>query len=209
MDENRKNDLLKFENLVRMFELKEKFLEVPEGTVCLNLGCGDDVISSTQWVNIDKYLERPGIIKGDFVSPECAPSSVHRILSSHSLEHAPIRLALKALLNWHKVLVPGGELMLLIPDLEGITYQLTHGDLSEDQLLWFRYTLFGFQANQDVPWQSRDYGVDINPGEFHTCGWTSKMITMDLVRSGFKIKELFKYNGFNTPSICVLAEVEK
>jgi len=208
MEEQRKNDLAQFDNLIRMFELKEKFLDAPQGSICLNLGCGDDVIADPQWLNIDKYWEKPGIIKGDFISPEYEPSSIHRILSSHSLEHAPIRQALQALLNWHMLLVPGGELMLLIPDLEGIFFQLTSDNLNEDQLLWFRYTLFGFQARQDVPWQSREYNAPTNPGEFHTCGWTLKMITMDLERSGYSITDKFRYNGFNTPSLCVMAKKE-
>jgi len=73
----------------------------------LDIGCGDDKITpdATGW-DVDD---------GDAQKLESVPNSFYdTVYSSHCLEH--MRDPLEALLNWWRVLKPGGYLIVAVPD---------------------------------------------------------------------------------------------
>ena len=195
-----------------MIENRNKYVQIIEnikllpkvfGGKFLHLGCGKNIYDG--WINVDKYYNDGRVRREDIFSLSDDENSVEALYSSHSLEHLPIRHAQLALANWHKVLRVGGKLYLAIPDLELTMHCiLNKGIRFEDRYNWFMYVLFGYQTScEDL---NPTINASIDQGQFHTCGFTEESIRHYLSVAGFKINELFHYDGFNTPSIYVEAE---
>ena len=167
----------------------------------LNLGCGHKTLPG--FVNVDKYVKKDNIINYDIFKLPYQDNQVDGIYSSHVLEHLPIRHAKLALSEWFRVLKPNGTLWLLIPDLEIIMLKLL--DYTQDDHIydWYLCTLFGWQIDSGIRSPALDIPVD--EGQIHKSGFTKKTIQKELSKLGFKIEELFNYNGYDTPSIWVKA----
>lgn len=185
-------------------ELFKTVAEYPkDDKVFLHLGCGGRVLDG--FTNIDKYFEDPNVINFDIFQLPYEDHNTDLIFCSHVLEHLPLRHAKLAVQEWARVLKPdSGKLYLAIPDLELIMQLLLRSDISDDEREWFVYTLFGFQtnpANRDS--NVLDYPVD--PGQFHTCGFTKATIMKELTQNGLAIKNMFNFDGWGTPSIWIEA----
>lgn len=173
-----------------------------EGEKYIHLGCGQLILDN--WINIDKYVEKEKIVKMDIYDLSFPQNSVDGIYSSHSLEHLPIRHARKALKNWYNTLKPGGVLFLAIPDLEETMLCLLNKNISfADRYFWFLHVLFGYQTDSSNRNPTLDAPLDL--GQFHTCGFTEELITFFLKEDGYKIEEIYKYEGWGTPSIFIKA----
>jgi SAM-dependent methyltransferase len=172
--------------------------------VALHLGCGPQILEG--FVNADKYH------KDDRVEPwsleiENLPNSyADLIYSSHALEHLPYRRAQIALKNWGRVLKSGGRLYLDIPDLEETCRIMIDPNVSDfHKENWYLYTLFGYQVDPGKYAQNPELNLPEDPGQFHYCGFTPAMIKKFLGNCGFVITELFKYDGWSTPSMWIEA----
>lgn len=84
----------------------------------LNLGCGG--YPKEGWANYD-LISHPGVISRDLTSglPEPA-NSVDVIFSEHFLEHIEQPKAIDLLRHCHRVLKPGGEIQIVMPDLRKV-----------------------------------------------------------------------------------------
>lgn len=170
----------------------------------LHLGCGSRILDGFE--NVDKYFEDPRVVNYDIFKLPHLDETVDLIYCSHVLEHLPIRHAKLAVKEWSRVLKKEAKLYLAIPDLEIIFNKLQDPSASDEFYEWMKYTLFGFQTNPANRNPSiLDYPVDI--GQFHTCGFTKKTITKELEKNNFKIKSIFNFDGWGTPSIWVEAVV--
>jgi len=180
----------------------ESIKKLPKsGGLYLHLGCGPHILDN--WINIDKYYEDPRVIKEDIYNLDC--KEVDGIYSSHSLEHLPIRHARLALKNWYKILKKGGVLYLAIPDLEETMRKILDSTITfTHRYFWYMHCLFGYQTDSSNTSPSLDSEIDL--GQFHTCGFTEELIRFYLNEDGFKVRELFKYDGWSTPSIYLEAE---
>lgn len=196
--ENRKKYVQKIE------EIKALPNERPD-EIFLHLGCGPQIIPG--WVNIDKYYEHPKVTQCDIYSLPYPEGTVSAIYSSHSLEHLPIRHARKALMNWYKVLKPGGKLFLAVPDLEITIQALLDKNVPWlSRYTWFMHVLFGYQTDSSLTNPTLDAPIDY--GQFHTCGFTKELLVSYLDADGYKIKEIYNYDGWDTPSIFLEADKE-
>jgi len=199
-------DLILNRNQV-IFSEQELFKQVKEypkdDKVFLHLGCGDRILDG--FINIDKYFEDTDVINFDIFQLPYKDHSTDIIFCSHVLEHLPIRHAKLAIKEWARVLKPNeGKLYLGIPDLELIIKLLLQPNLSDDERTWFLYTLFGFQtnaANRD----SDNLNYPIDPGQFHTCGFSKATILQELNSNGLAISNMYNYDGWGTPSIYIEA----
>lgn len=83
----------------------------------VNVGCGTRAVSG--FVNLD-YHWRPGVdVCWDITRPLPFESdSVQGIFSEHCLEHVPFEACASAIRDFFRVLVPGGNLRLVLPDAE-------------------------------------------------------------------------------------------
>lgn len=100
----------------------------------LNLGCFAD--HKEGYVNID-------------IDPNCAPDlvadalklhmlpdlSCSEILSSHLLEHFYEHEVIPALNEWNRLLICGGKLIVIVPDVQKVCQDWHAGKLSEDVVL--------------------------------------------------------------------------
>jgi len=193
-------------NLVKMLNKLEIIKKIPgqmAGTH-LNVGCGKNIFDG--FLNIDKYYKDSRVLNYDMYNLPYYQNTITTIYSSHSLEHLPIRQAKKCLTNWYTILEKGGMLYLAIPDLEEIMLILTDPTVSDDaKEYWYMYTLFGYQADSSDLGNAHNLEAPVDPGQFHTCGFSKKSISSLLTNCGFTIQEIYNYDGYATPSIWVEA----
>lgn len=179
----------------------EKVRQLPTTVpgIFLHLGCGPNILEG--FINVDKYVPGKGVMPWDLGKIELPENTVQGIYSSHSLEHLNIRDGHRALVNWFKVLKPGGRLYLAVPDLKEICRHIAN-DLPFNTETWWLFTLFGYQAHTEAK------GIDVpdEPGQYHMSGYTPETITRKLESIGYKIIQVNTYDGWGTPSIWAVAE---
>ena len=134
----------------------------PKG-LCLNLGCGNDVRDG--WINVDKYNDLADV-DWDFFKLPLKDNSVTAIACLDVLEHfskfeVPILLK-----EWCRVLMPGGTLYLIVPDIIHACKCLIEDPENE---IFLNYI----------------YGLQTTPGQFHKTGFTPKRILTPLFNTGF------------------------
>ncbi len=89
------------------------------GSKLLNLGCGNHFHPG--WVNLDLAPADPSVQRYDLLQPlPFAPESFSVVYHSHLLEHLPRERALPFIRECFRVLIPGGILRVVVPDLETI-----------------------------------------------------------------------------------------
>ena len=87
----------------------------------INLACGSIYISNDEWINFDYMSSSPSVSKADLLGRlPLADDSTALVYSSHFLEHIPRSDVPAFLHECHRVLVPGGVLRLVLPDLENM-----------------------------------------------------------------------------------------
>ena len=88
-----------------------------KGTVRLHLGCGKRKLDG--WIHIDQaefdHIQINGSI-GDLSMFE--DNSVDQIYSAHSLEYFDAEESLNVLREWHRVMRPGAQLNVAVPDFK-------------------------------------------------------------------------------------------
>lgn len=70
--------------------------------------------------------------------------SVSAIYASNVLEHFPIHQTLSVLKEWRRVLVPGGKLMVSVPDFDACVQLYHKAGLTE----WIQYLIWGDQKHE-------------------------------------------------------------
>ncbi len=171
-----------------------------EPGVHLNLGAGGSVFEG--FINVDAYPKSDLIVKGDLVAPDFG--MVDTIYSSHALEHVGHTKSRQALVNWSKCLKPGGKLFLAVPDLREVCRIIADPNTPFDHVWgWYIHTLFGYQTDTNTRPTSMAPGRSHpeDPGQFHLTGFTTEYFERYLPELGFKIDEIFRYDGWSTPSI--------
>lgn len=161
----------------------------------LNLGCGGKRMEG--YVNCDLFSS-PAVDEAfSLDSIPYADGTISAIHSEHALEHLPRAKAELAPLEWARVLKPGGELLLKIPDIELCCEYFLKS--KEDHLKeWYHHTIFGYQA-------SLRPGDEPDEAQIHRCGFTKERIKTILENAGFVIDHITNYDGWSTPSIEIRA----
>ena len=91
----------------------------PAARRLVNLGCGGRF--HPDWMNLDLHPAAPGVIRADFVRGIPLPDrSAAGVYHSHVLEHLSPDQAEPFLRDCLRVLVPGGRVRVVVPDLERI-----------------------------------------------------------------------------------------
>ncbi|WP_448381696.1 class I SAM-dependent methyltransferase [Gloeomargarita sp.] len=92
-----------------------------------------------------------------------ADESVDVIYSSHVLEHFHHTLnneLLRVLIEWRRVLKPGGKLLLSVPDLRILCWLYGHPNLLPEERMHLMRIIFGGQTNEyDVHKAGSDFDI--------------------------------------------------
>lgn len=157
--------------------------------VRLNLGSGGR--RYLDFRSCDKY-PGPGV---DEIFPlKSIPypdASVRSIHSEHALEHLPHVEARAALREWFRVLQPGGDLVVKLPDLAACCRAFLDSTTQAERD-WYRYTIYGPQNEQNGWPAAREY---------HQTGFTLAELEEELRSAGFILDISGTYHGFGTPSM--------
>lgn len=111
------------------------------GAIRLNLGCGHK--PDPDRLNVDRR-ELPGVdLVAEVTALPFAPGEVAEIYAAHLLEHFPHeQLQRQILPYWVKLLAPGGQLRLIVPDAQAMIAHYTAGETDWETL---RRVLYGDQ----------------------------------------------------------------
>lgn len=160
----------------------------------LNLGCGGKTMEG--YTNVDIF-KGPGVDEVfDLDEIPYLDNTISAINSEHSLEHVGWKRSEKALEEWFRVLEPGGELVLKMPDLEQCCREYIKQPIDTYNRLWYKYTIYGIQKSQ---------GGEPDEAQYHTSGYSKQEIEIVLKRIGFIVNYAENYDGWSTPSVEVRA----
>jgi predicted SAM-dependent methyltransferase len=142
---------------------------------------------SQGWTILD-VEERPEV---DIVSDaSCldviASESVSVIYASHVVEHFHYGLdskLIKTLSEWHRVLQPGGQLLISVPDLKTLCWLFLNPNFTVNERHHIMRIIFGGQTNQ--------YDV-------HYAGFDYEILGSYLQEAGFsEVEQVSEFNLFN------------
>ena len=147
---------------------------IAEGLVRLHLGCGSEYRHG--WVNVDSNRDVRADVYGSVTDlATFDASSVDVIEAMHLFEHLTAKDATAALREWARVLKPGGELFLELPDLEACMQLVGrhHDDHGIDLALT---GIYGWAPDIEA------HGLPM----MHKWGWTRASIERAMVDAGFE-----------------------
>lgn len=158
----------------------------------LHIGCGDfhplklprDVFPADEWheirLDIDP-LVRPDIVASITAMPMLADASCDGLYSSHNLEHLNAYEVPKALAEFRRVLKPGGQVLIVVPDMQTAAQWV-----AEDRIEDTAYT----SAMGPIQPHDMIYGLGSalaqgNGFMAHRCGFTMSSLRQKLIAAGF------------------------
>lgn len=139
--------------------------EFPSRPVKLHLGSGDKHWPG--WVNIDAFGE-PDVIC-DCRKLPYPHDYADEIQSIHFLEHVPRLEVENMLMDWHRVLKPGGKLVIEVPCLDKMAQHIVAGEKN------LRLTLLGIFGDPRDP----------KPGMMHRWAYTKSELVEIFHQCGF------------------------
>jgi len=137
----------------------------------VNLGSG--TVPLEGFVNVDALADAPGVdvvadISGRLPFDDEAADLVY---ASHVLEHFPTEEVPGLLREWRRILRPGGQLLVAVPDLDVIAAMLV------ERGGWF--------TPPHNPWLGAIYGGQKDEYDFHKTGFNAPWLTALLSDAGF------------------------
>jgi predicted SAM-dependent methyltransferase len=161
----------------------------------LNLGCGAHPIAG--FVNIDLYSEMADERLDVLDLSTYKQESVDLIESHHLFEHLSFEDARRGLMEWRRILRPGGYLILTCPNITHVAS------------IWIWRTLkfhLGLQVDRSYV-EKMFYGPQTNPGMFHRAGYDHVSLKNLVVELGFDVQALHTpYPIRATPSMLLIAQ---
>ena len=138
----------------------------------INLGSGLNPV--TGFVNVDVLPDAPGVdIVADIT--ERLPfddGEADMLYASHILEHFSHAEVPRVLAEWRRVLRPGGQILVAVPDLAVIARMLL-----EERRGWF--------TPPHNPWLGALYGGQKDDWDYHKGGFTDQWLAYSLAEADF------------------------
>jgi len=153
----------------------------------LNLGCGNKILDG--YINVDAVkLENVDEVFNLYDVPY-KDNSISSIYCEHALEHTSLEQAKTAIKEWFRVLKPGCELQLFIPDLELCCKGYLEANNNKTingypEKTWYKHTIYGLQ---------KEANGSISEKQFHLTGFSKDEIKQLLESEGFIIDYLENY----------------
>jgi len=176
----------------------------------LHLGCGKNL--KEDYINIDAYVDFPGVVKADVLNLPYKKNSVDEVLSEHMFEHVGFKEEEKLWNECFRVLKKGGKLIVETPDFEWSCKQFLE---AEDKFTeWYKVGHLNhyFGNNKDVEqrWSlltTTFFGNQNGEGQFHKNGYTKAKFLRIAKLVGFSSCEVIKI--MNKGSQCLIATYVK
>jgi predicted SAM-dependent methyltransferase len=133
---------------------------------------------------VDKYIDHPDVMQMDVMQMDLPDHSCSDIYASHVLEHLPDTE--RALIEWHRVLIPSGRLRIFVPDLLWACRYLAklEEDPSNADPRCAPYYLNTESVLKII------FGSQAHEGEFHHTGFTQKLLKSKLENTGFQVLDI-------------------
>ena len=155
----------------------------------LDIGCGKYKREGYLGVDLKKFdgVDYPILdLRGDWPFKN---GEVDEIYTSHFLEHLTDNEVVDVLKEAARVLKPGGQFEVIVPDLPGVLNEFLKADFNSKWSWWIQ-TIFGNQAHE---------------GEFHKTGFDSEKLEIMLSNTGFIVTSIESVFDHNQPSLRALA----
>lgn len=136
----------------------------------IDIGCGENKregYTGVDLVSVDGVDLVVDVTKEDLPFDE---NTVDAVFTSHFLEHVTTDEAMHVLGEVNRVLVKGGEVEIIVPNLPRVLELFLQADF-ENRWSWWVQTIFGNQADA---------------GQFHKDGYDSDKIYLMLEAAGFR-----------------------
>lgn len=146
------NDLTK--EIKKIDQISDKNTIDPFRPILVNLASQGEVIPG--FINIDKNPQKDGEITGDIRNLDFEDNTVELLIAKNILQVFSHREFQKILLDWKRVLKPGGTLILSVPDLKSILEAYSRGSID------FAETQKGLFGKQETEFDYFYNGFDQN-----------------------------------------------
>ena len=162
----------------------------------LHLGCGNQYMDG--YINVDSDdTERVDVI-ADVRSLPFIDNSIEGIEAYHLLEHIPRQQVQQTLVEWLRVLNPGGKLVLELPNFDQNCRDFLKAVKNKDWKTASINMMFIYGGDTPV----------LQDG--HRWGYDAPTLSMGLSRTGFtKVKETEPRNGHKEQGACFRLEAVK
>jgi len=168
----------------------------------LHLGCGTNTLAG--WVNIDRVARAPGVVTD--VDPTSLPypdATVCAVLAEHVFEHFSFAEESLVWREMARVLRPGGNLIIEVPDFEWMCETFLRA--RDDWQAFYQVGAVDHYAGSgralDRRWgilQTMFFGNQNGAGQFHRSAYTEgklRAIAADLRFRAISITKLFSKGG--------------
>jgi predicted SAM-dependent methyltransferase len=145
----------------------------------LHLGCGKNIKQG--FINIDAYVDYPGVEKHDIFNLPYSDSSVEEILTEHLIEHIKFKDEEKFWNECFRVLKKGGKLTCETPDMEWLckAFIENQDDFKEFYKVGAVDHYFGNGKSVEHRWgmiTTHFFGNQNGEGQFHYNGFTKQKL---------------------------------
>lgn len=148
----------------RIYETHFDYMRHPRK---LNLGCGFDY--RLDYLNVDLLQEHDPDLAADIRTLPLPSDYYEEIMAQDCLEHLPRGDVKAALAEWVRLLSPGGELHIRVPDLVELSRRMLVADeRQQEQLVHFIY------------------GTQLDSCDYHQAGFTGEILKKYLMDAGFE-----------------------
>jgi len=149
----------------------------------LDIGCGSPDKTMQGYTGVDPFVDTAEVQAPMWRLP-FEDSSVSAIICSHALEHIAKDMVVPTMMEFARVIKPGGKIEIRVPNLKWCVEQwLKMGGNG-----WELDCIFG---NQD------------HEGEFHKTGFTRDILVAAVKRGGLKVIEVTSMFSHAQPTIVV------
>lgn len=143
----------------------------------LNLGSGNNLVEGA--VNVDKFDNEADVL-ADMADLNYPDDSVEEITIYQALEHTPWHQLDDILTNCHRMLQPGGKLIIEVPDLEYVFKKILEEGLTQH---WHDNIFGGYHR----PWDAERYPDHLfHQGSIHYQGFNYGKLYSALFKVGFR-----------------------